>query len=270
MEQPERYTCHMCNYTTIRLNNWKKHLTTKKHLNRQNGIQYTCDVCNKNYKFSSGLSRHKMTCGKQLVTNESKLTSDMFYEIMKQNNKLQETIAELSKKPSVVNVHNKKMTINVFLQTHCKDAMNLSDFLNKVNVSLDDLSYTTTNGYIEGISNIFYKNLEVIKPTERPFHCSDKKRLQFYVKDEDKWEKDKDQIGHSIDKISHKQIKQIKEWEKQFPKWNESDNETEMYWRMIQQVMGGKDDTEREKNKEQIIRNISGSTNIKDAMITTD
>ena len=52
---------------------------------------------------------------------------------------------------------------------------------------------------------IFYKNLEVIKPTERPFHCSDKKRLQFYVKDEDKWEKDKDQIGHSIDKISHKQ-----------------------------------------------------------------
>lgn len=270
MEQPKRYKCEDCNYSTTRLNNWKKHLTTKKHLNVKDNVEYICDICSKKYKFSSGLSRHKMSCNKKLAVNDNKLTSEMFYEIIQQNNKLQERIVELSNKPNIVNVHNKKMTINVFLQTHCKDAMNLSDFLNQVNISLDDLSYTTTNGFIEGISNIFYKNLEVIKPTERPFHCCDKKRLQFYVKEEDKWEKDKQKIEHSIDKISHKQIKQIKEWEKQFPKWNESDRETEMYLKMIQHVMGGNDESEREKNREQIIRNISGTTNIKEAMITAD
>lgn len=270
MDQLQNYTCNTCKYTTNREYNWHKHILTKKHIRLTNNVRYICDNCSKEYKFTSGLSRHKLICDTKMIISKSvepKITSDMFYKILNQNNKLQEQLVELSKKPSVVNVHNKKMTINVFLKTQCKDAMNLTDFLNNVNVSLDDLSYTTDNGFIKGISNIFYKNLEVIKPTERPFHCSDKKRLQFYVKDEDKWGKDKQHIENSIDKITHKQIKQIKEWENMYPKWNESDRETEMYLRMIQHVMGGNDPIEREKNKETIMRNISGSTNIKDVMI---
>lgn len=262
------FYCKHCNYRTDRQYNWSKHLSTEKHKNSVNKIEYVCDVCNKTYKYKSGLSRHKLVCNKSVdvLSNENKVTNELFAKMLNQNNKLQEQLFELSKKPNIVNVHSKKMTINVFLQTQCKDAMNLSDFINNVNISLDDLNYTSDNGFIKGISNIFYKNLEIIKPNERPFHCSDKKRLQFYVKDENKWKKDNQKIENSIDKISHKQIKQIKEWEQMYPNWNESDTETEMYLKMIQHVMGGSDNEEREKNKESIIRNISSSINIKDIM----
>ena len=281
------YTCKACNYTTPRLFNWKKHISTEKHkkLVNEENTNYVCDICNKKYKFKTGLSRHKLKCinidngnktikNKKIVVKEDnlnqkslKITSSMFYEVLEQNNKLQEQLIEMSKKPNIVNVDNKKMTINIFLNEMCKDAMNLSDFINNVNVSLDDLTYTTDNGYIKGISNIFVKNLKQMQPTERPFHCSDTKRLQFYVKDEDKWGKDKQHIENSIDKITHKQIKQIKEWENKYPNWSSSEKETEMYLYMIREVMGGKDDKERERNKESIIRNISTNTNIKSAMI---
>ena len=112
-------------------------------------------------------------------------------------------LVELSKEKKVINYqncNNKKMTINVFLNEQCKDAMNLTDFVENVRVSLQDLNYTKKNGYIDGISNIFVKHLQDMKPTERPIHCSDKKRMQFYVKDANVWEKDKshEKIDKSI------------------------------------------------------------------------
>lgn len=275
------YTCNACKYTTKRLFNWNKHILTEKHkkLTKKEKYNYKCDICNRNYKFITGLSRHKLKCTGNIVSNDNiivkdqsqetlKITSNMFYDVLEQNNKLQEQLIEMSKKPNIVNVDNKKMTVNIFLNEKCKDAMNLSDFINNMNISLDDLTYTTDNGYIKGISNIFLKNLEQMQPTERPFHCSDTKRLQFYVKDENKWGKDNQRIENSIDKITHKQIKQIKEWENKYPNWSSSEKETQMYLYMIREVMGGIDDKERERNKESIIRNISSTTNIKNAMIT--
>ena len=74
---------------------------------------------------------------------------------------------------------NNKMTINMYLNKECKDAMNLTDFVEKVQVSLADLKYTTENGYVKGISNILVKNLTDLDPKDRPIHCSDKKRMQF-------------------------------------------------------------------------------------------
>ena len=275
------YTCNVCKYSTKRLFNWNKHILTDKHKNltKKENYNYSCDTCNKNYKFITGLSRHKLKCDANIVMNDNiivkeqsqetlKITSNMFYDVLEQNNKLQEQLIEMSKKPNIVNVDNKKMTVNIFLNEKCKDAMNFSDFINNMNISLDDLTYTTDNGYIKGISNIFLKNLEQMQPTERPFHCSDTKRLQFYVKDENKWGKDNQRIENSIDKITHKQIKQIKEWEDKYPNWCSSEKETQMYLYMIREVMGGIDDKERERNKESIIRNISSTTNIKNAMIT--
>jgi hypothetical protein len=183
------HICDICNYKTCKLYNWNKHIETSKHRNKIEKKKYICIICNKSYKFKSGLSRHK--CKKleliKVEKDEPKITSDMFYEVLNQNNKLQEKLLELSNKPSIINVDNKKTTINIFLNETCKNAMNMSEFINNVDISLDDLTYTTDNGYIKGISNIFFKNLEVMKPSERPFHCSDKKRLQFYVKEEDKW-----------------------------------------------------------------------------------
>ena len=87
--------------------------------------------------------------------------------------------------------NNQKLSINVFLNEKCKNAMSLNDFVDKIQLSLKDLEFTNKHGFVEGVSNIFIKNLNDMDVTERPIHCSDQKRLQFYVKKEDKWEKDK-------------------------------------------------------------------------------
>ena len=95
------------------------------------------------------------------------------------------------------------------------------DFLDNLQISLEDLKYTKEHGYAKGISNIFVKQLRDLKPNERPIHCSDKKRLQFYVKDNNSWERDAQhkKIDSTIQDITIKQIKQLKEWEKAHPNY---------------------------------------------------
>ena len=111
-----------------------------------------------------------------------------------QNNnitKLLEQNAVLIKKMSTMktsnnisyqNCGNKKMKINFYLNEKCKDAMNLSDFVNNLNISLEDLLYTQEHGYAEGISNIFVKHLQDLNPYKRPIRCCDKKSMQFYAR----------------------------------------------------------------------------------------
>ena len=165
----------------------------------------TCD-CGKKYKFKSGLSRHHKKCNVFNQKNNKNpsmeiqenmiVTKELVIEMMKQREQTQELI-NLCKERQVINYQNcgnKKMTINVFLNEKCKDAMNLTDFVQNLEVSIQDLEYTTEHGYVKGISNIITKHLTGLKPTERPIHCCDKKRLQFYVKDENTWKKDEKNI----------------------------------------------------------------------------
>ena len=199
----------------------------------------------------------------------------MFNKVLQQNNKLMAKLVELSKEKTVINYqnyqncNNKKMTINVFLNEQCKNAMNLTDFVENVKVSLADLKYTTQHGYIKGISNIFVKNLKNLDPTERPIHCSDRKRLQFYVKDENKWEKDSnhEKIDKSIQNIAIRQIKQVKKWERDHPNYLTDDKLLIEWHTMIQQIMGGGEDTERGRNNEQIKKSLGTTIELKDAMV---
>ena len=158
------------------------------------------------------------------------------------------------------------MTINVFLNEKCKDAMNLTDFVDQLKVTLQDLEYTREQGYIKGISNIFTKHLIDLKPTERPIHCSDRKRMQFYIKDEDKWEKDNLnlKINNTIKKVEMKQIKHLKEWENQHPNYLTDDDLLEEWQFMILEIMGGKD---IKNPNEKIKKSIVDVVELKDAMI---
>ena len=160
------------------------------------------------------------------------------------------------------NCNNKKMTVNVFLNEECKDAMNFKDFLQNLTVSCQDLNYTKEHGYAKGISNIFVNHLKDMDPSERPIHCSDKKRLQFYVKDDNKWEKDKHnaKINKSIDEVSRKQIKQLIEWQKQHPNYENNDALLEEYFNITRHVMGGGDINDIKKK-------LSNEVEIKDAML---
>jgi len=283
------FYCEKCDYITSVKSNYKKHLMTAKHKNDNNdnkndnkkvSEKFACEFCCRTFCYRSGLSRHIKKCSlqqqnkkyqkikKNIKNNTSAVvTSEMLMEVLEQNKVLQKKIIEISnqQKPTInyTDCNNRKMTINIFLNEMCKDAMNLTDFVENLKVSLEDLAYTKDNGFAKGISNIFVKHLEHMDPTQRPIHCSDIKRLQFYLKDEDKWEKDTEKIEKTISDVSQKQIQQIKEWEKEHPNWNTNDRETDMYLQMIKQVMGGND----KETTEEVKRNISEALKIKNTII---
>ena len=144
--------------------------------------------------------------------------------------------------------------------------MNLSEFVNKIQLTLDDLDYTVNNGFVKGITNIFVKNLEEMEVTERPIHSvPDSKNHQFYIKDEDdvwKCDKKEQKLDKTIDSVSKKQINHIKEWESSHPKWNQSDEGMEEYMKMVQTIMGGCNENERQNNRNQIKKELTGSVGV--------
>ena len=287
----KKFYCEKCDYSSNRESQWRRHLSTTKH--KMDNMDNTLDnvkstkrcfecACGKVYKYNSGLSKHKKKCPlimknevvpivtENPTTSSSKtgLSVEVLNKLVEQNNTLMEKVIELSKDRQVINYQNcgnKKMTINVFLNQECKNAMNLTDFVENVKVSLEDLNYTKEHGYIKGISNIFVKHLKDLDPKERPIHCSDKKRMQFYVKEENKWEKDKAnaKIDKTIEDITVKQIKRIKEWEKKHPDYLQNDKLLQEWHRMIQQITGSGEEVQ----KEQIKKSLGNTIEIKDAMV---
>ena len=163
-------------------------------------------------------------------TTSTPQTSDfmmkMVEQLMDQNKTLQTQIIELSKERNTVinttnnTTHNQQFNLQVFLNTECKDAIKLSDFVKSLNITLDDLEFTKNNGLIEGVSSIIVNNLKGMDVHKRPIHCTDAKRETMYVKT-DEWVKDDD--GANIKKFiyltSCYQIKRIQDWIHAHPGW---------------------------------------------------
>ena len=145
---------------------------------------------------------------------------------MEQNKTLQTQLIELSKERNTIinnnttNTTNQQFNLQVFLNTECKDAIKLSDFVKSLNITVEDLEFTKNNGIIEGVSSIIVNNLRGMDVHKRPIHCTDAKRETMYVK-ADEWIKDDD--GTNIKKFiyltSCYQIKRIQDWIDAHPGW---------------------------------------------------
>ena len=208
---------------------------------------------------------------KELENEKSKNSKDeLMMKMLEQQNKtielLQQSIQttqEMSK--NVGNNNNNTISINLFLNENCKNAMNLTDFIQNMNVSLEDLEFSKDNGFVKGVTNIFTKQLQDLDPTERPIHCSDKKRLQFYVKEDDVWTKDtnNEKIDRTITNIKIKQVLSLTEWEKENPNFLQ-DPQLLDKWQYMMANMSAIEG--KEKASKNIARNIAEVINIKDAM----
>ena len=158
------------------------------------------------------------------------------------------------------NSHNKAFNLNFFLNETCKDAMNISDFVDSIKLQLSDLERVGEVGYVQGISNIIIKNLNALDETKRPVHCTDKKRETIYIKDQGQWEKEdenKTKLKRLISRVSSKNIKLIGEFQEKYPEYRKCDHRySDKYNKMIIEAMGGPGDNNREK-EDKIIRNIS-------------
>lgn len=252
--------CSFCDYSTTRKSNFDKHLLTKRHMKRANITRissqkpYSCTNCNKRYQHRQSLHKHMKICKKKPLNMKNNL------EIISQqiNNITNNNITN-----NQININN-KISINLYLNEECKDAMNIEDFIKKIEVSFNNLDYSKDNGFAKGIANIVQQQLEDLTPNERPIHCSDKKRLKFYVKEQDKWEKDDDHknLEKTINQIKVQQLRKLFEWEQDHPNFRQN-QQLLMNWRkMVEATMGGCTDDEIKRNEKKIKTEISKMTDI--------
>lgn len=281
---PSRFHCVKCDYRCSKKSHWKQHLATRKHkwkqmetLETKNSPSFIACKCGKKYRSRSGLYKHQQKCvidnGEEQDGKNTSLDSDIkksntIIDLLKKLGEKDKEIAELHKNAKPVINQNNNITINLFLNEYCKNAMNLTDFVNNLHVSLQDLDYTNREGYIEGISNLLIKNLDELDAKERPIHCSDKKRLQFYIKDEDKWKKRETnkKIDISISKVAHKHLAAIKEWETENPGYENSNNGMEEFFRKTRNIHPATDKTNKKDENIKILKKVAANIHIKDAM----
>ena len=155
------------------------------------------------------------------------------------------------------NCHNNSFSMNVFLNEQCKDAMNMKDFVNSIQLNLTDLENVERDGYVKGMSNILIDNLQKTDVYKRPVHCSDVKRETLYVKDDDEWEQDgpdHPKMVNAVLAVEHKNVALVNEWAKAHPLcMNSNTRENERYMKLSKAATDG----EKEGNIAKVIRRVA-------------
>ena len=281
-----KYYCKTCDYGTSKKSSYDDHNLSAKH-KKATGFNenlpkfcsnFVCKNCDKQYKDNSGLWRHSKKCCVVQTTDEPDVKNsntnagdkdDLINYLIKENQEFKNLILEIVKKDSYnqcttnnitnTNSHNKAFNLNFFLNETCKDAMNITDFVESIKLQLSDLEKVGELGYVEGISNIIVKNLKELDITQRPVHCTDKKRETMYIKDEDTWEKDEERkkMHKLVRKVADKNARMLPRFKEAHPDCLKSSSRySDQYNKIIMEAMGGRGDNDFEK-EEKIIKRVS-------------
>jgi len=290
---PCKFTCETCDYNTGNKKDYNKHLTTLKHLNRTelNDIEqekgetenYICKKCNKTYKARNSLWYHEKKCKNNKAENsildssmnEIKALTNLVLELVKNNTELQKQNQDFQKQMidvvcknnnnnnTVINTNshnnttnNKIFNLQLFLNEECKDAMNMSEFINSIELKISDMENIGKNGYIEGMSTIIINKLHATDIHKRPVHCSDAKRETLYVKEKNKWEKDTQetkQMLSAVRGVNKKNYQFLSTWKETHPKCMDSkSNQSDEYMKLVSKVMDGD-----EENINKVIKKVA-------------
>ena len=290
------YTCEKCNYITQRKSQYDRHILTAKHIriheNTENSSKkfktYKCEICNNEYKFHSGLWKHKKTCtykdnniyeeiseeehdNEVNADTDVKVLSNTIFELVKQNNEFKQLLIEQNQKMMEMagnmgntinntNINsNNKFNLNVFLNEKCKNAMSLKDFVKSINISVQDFIETGERGFIDGISNIIVERINDMEIHDRPLHCTDLKRETVYIKDEDKWEKDEDKVKlrKAVKGVAYKNERMRPIWYDSTPDVDIMGTENyEKFFKYSESALGGCGKEETKLFEDKIMKNI--------------
>jgi len=293
-----KFNCETCDFNCYKAGDWSRHILTRKHINGNKitsshidlhppNEPFRCKKCNNSYKYNTGLSRHSKTCSKD------EIKVDLILEIMKENKELKQliigqnnTIIELSKQQNnamvelskqqnnaiielsrniqpiqniTQNNHNKTFHLNVFLNETCKDAINITDFVNSIKIELKEFEHFGEVGFVNGITQIMVKNLKLLTEETRPVHCTDQKRKVVYVKDNNEWIKEETEyktVRKAIKTIAHLNFKTVSEFKKTYPYYADYDSrDNTRYHLLMAEVLGGSGKEDHD-NENKIINNI--------------
>ncbi len=265
----ENLICEKCDFICSKKSNFEKHLLTRKHKNDdkkmpKNAEQNVC-ICGKSFKYRQGLFVHRKKCidyekngttdgvvleteiNKKIDSTTDKELKELVKELIKQNGELVKTINEIVPKIGNTNIGNTNITnnnnsnnfnLNVFLNEQCKDALNISDFIDSLKITLEDLIFSKTNGISRGITDVMIKGLKELDIHKRPIHCTDIKRDIMYIKNEDKWLKDDnhDMMKNTIVQIADKERTALQQWAIDNPDWMDTERKQLEYLTMMRSI----------------------------------
>jgi len=288
-EKCYNFVCELCDFKCCKESNYKKHLDTNKH-NRlhqttkkmpiHESKDFIC-ICGNKYRHHTSLAKHKRTCGNKTVIDDEKTDTSLASELkematkdkdglilklLKDNEEIRQILKDIIPKignNTIINNNNNSnnttnnFNLNVFLNEQCKDALNISEFVDSLKITFEDLLYSKKNGLVEGISNVMIRGLKELDIYKRPIHCTDKKRETMYIKDHEKWEKDDSHeiMRNTIEKIADKERTALQLWTEENPDWIETERKQMEYLTMLRNISEPIED--EEKNGRKIIRAVS-------------
>ena len=295
---PKKFRCDSCYYYTSNKKDYDKHLLTLKHQKMLDGSNmeveevnkipiYLCE-CSKTFKTHGGLWKHKKKgCfvnndtehDVKHINNNASDKDELINYLIKENQEFKSMILELVKKDSynqcttnnnnnhtMNHSNNKTFNLNFFLNETCKDAMNMKDFIQSLEMSLPELEKMGEVGFAEGMSRVFVDRLNKLDITKRPIHCSDVKREIIHIKDDNKWERDNanlDRLRKIIKQLTIKNILRVEDWKKANQGCTEyNSRKNEQYLRINMEAIGPVDDAEVKRDFGKIIRRVAENTAI--------
>lgn len=278
----ENYNCIDCNFICSKKSNYAAHLRTRKHLHRTKKCQkmpeeadalYSCDRCGRGYKARNSLWYHKQSCksiSDDVLQTERKdlptLDSHSIMELIRQNQEFKnllieqnEKMMDIYKEGKVINQNN-KFNLNFFLNTTCKDAINMTDFIRNMEIQMSELENIGHRGYVAGMTDLILNKLKGLEVSKRPMHCTDLKRETVYIKDQDRWDKDnidKSQLRRAITLVAKKNYGKTLEWREQNPECLEIGSEKyDFCFSMMRNVLGDFEE-EQIKMDNKVIKNLA-------------
>ena len=295
---PKKYICILCDYKCCKQSELTKHFTTLKHQNRtvlnnlgQKNLQhsnYSCKQCKKEYTSRNGLWYHEKKCNVCNLKKEDNnivVLTNLVVEVVKSNSELQKQndefktliveqntkvmdLCEVMKNNknttnntmnNTINSNNKSFNLNVFLNETCKDAMNMKDFVDSIQITLADIENMGKLGFVNGISNIIVNRLKAIDVHLRPVHCTDQRRETMYVKEKNKWnkeEEDNKNIRTFIQLVAHKNTKNLSLFKNKHPDCLEYHSKyNDQYNKIVMETFGGYGNTDYD-SENKIIRKL--------------
>jgi hypothetical protein len=276
---PKKWThhCEVCDYGCNKKFLMTQHKKTKKHemltnahLAAPTSINNMCMPsliscrCGRKYKHIQSYNRHLKICdkldgGKPDSNNNAIILlstlSEQYKNIVTENEEMRRIVKELLPRIGNTTINN-QFNIQMFLNEECKDALNMTEFIDSLQLDHKDIDSAREHGYALGITNIFIRGLKALDLNKRPIHCSDLKQEILYVKDYGVWEKDdvdKSNIKKAITSVSKKQFNSVKNWEEKHPDWQKCEQSMLEYCEIIQQLTSPNKDDDVNK----IIKGIS-------------
>lgn len=225
---------------------------------------YTCRFCDKQYIARNSLWYHEKRCKQHHVALQlqlqNKTKDEVIDRLLKDNSEMMKLLKEIVPRigPTTMIMNNtthNKFNINVFLNEHCKDALNISDFVNSIKITMHDLKLTEERGIVESISNVLIQGLNDMDICKRPIHCTDLKRDILYVKENEQWERDETQehLRKSVNDIAYKQILSVENWKNTLPNLNCDDSLQLQYNTLLMKTLA---DTTGEKDVKKIVKSV--------------